>query len=604
MSVKKLLIQFTILLSGIGYGAPTPLPQPPKTSTAPAQESRGGHGFLKMGEVDEVFHLKDRIKAGKPFIPKEIKEFELLQKQLDLLRANGWGRVTDHLERQLKGIMPTWHMVDVELRKIEDPDEATDSLILTYKRVQVADNNGIRVLISKASWDLMTDADGLDRAMTFAHEMFRSAIGLQFVQQGSDIEGLVGLLFNPGLEEVLKKYPEDFANQMKHYLPDENSQLHRLVTSTLLMAQSASPEGWNDESTSDDGKSPSPCLQAEDHCVYRDFKTQLFWSELNPTQIPRASKGGVPQNALAQTCKDLGKWGGYDDWRAPSKAEFLEAVANGFVGISDSSSHPFGPANVLLWTNQSLPENRGETFNAHTGVVSSTDADVSMAYRCVRGDFQRYWKDQSVSRSGEKAVCSDDNADCAFEEWGTGLLWSSRNPRTRHKDAKFGESEGETYCRSLNKINYIGKNAGWRLPRHNEWRTAFGNDIFRLMQQFSAMNEPVATEIIVPRSSNWTEIAFPAAKIIQIGPNAQSPIHCVWSEPLCDRSNDSDCDGVPNSDDRCPSTPQNTAVWTTKENSKWCGCAAEQGATQTQPPQCRWVKYPGNPKPLEEGVAK
>ncbi len=570
-----------------------------------SQESKGAHGFLKVGPAERVFVLKDRLSLGEPIMPTELKEYAPLKARLDLLRNNKYFiKLVGLLEKQTKGILPTWHVNDVELRKIEDPDEKTSPLIITYKRMQVADNNGDRVLIAREPWNMMVENPedkGIDRTMTIAHEMFRLAVGIRCKQDGRDIEGLVGVLFNPALEKWLEMWPEDVARQMRSYVRDESSELYQVLDSAFVMQQLPAPEGWTDESTTENGKSLASCRRASDQCVYRDLKTQLYWTELNPNKTGDGARSGVTQPELATACSELGKWGGFDDWRVPSKYEYLEAATNKFKLLSGSHTAPsfFGPANVLVWTNETVTKERGTVINADTGTPSTKDADVSAPFHCVRGDFQTFWKDLSF-RDAKYVSCDEFGATCIIEEKATGLWWTSRNPATTVKDTKLDGKEAHYFCKSLS-IKYAGKDSGWRVPQEDEWKGAFQRDIFRMMQRYSPMSEPVsATLSSFDYDSQRENRANPEKKIVERYHDSL-PFHCVWGGRICKKSEDQDCDGVKNEFDRCYGTERGARVYTTKNNNFWCGCAeGQRPADGSQlPKECPFEQYQGSPKPIE-----
>jgi hypothetical protein len=178
-------------------------------------------------------------------------------------------------------------------------------------------------------------------------------------------------------------------------------------------------------------------------------------------------------NDAKDYCNDL-SYGGYDDWRAPSRHELAEMLNYGKIGESNMYDDIFQyKKGGYFWTSQSkLKSGGGESDKAwciafDTGGVFDKDKVKKYNIRCVRGD--KIADHNYFTNEGDIIIDKK-----------TGIFW-------QNKDFSKGRDweDAKQHCKKLVFAGYDD----WRLPNVNELRTIMPYDDNEvLFESFSSLD--------------------------------------------------------------------------------------------------------------------
>jgi C1A family cysteine protease len=194
---------------------------------------------------------------------------------------------------------------------------------------------------------------------------------------------------------------------------------------------------------------------------YED-STTYGWYDPNPT-----TNGGHPGcEAGRDTLKFItelndSNYGGYPDWRMPTREELRSIVNYGKYSLAaDISYFPY-TANSSYWSASSYANGSGYAWKVNfkdgedwTGNVPSYDKCSGYYARAVRGGQARSFDNWII------------NGDGTVTDPQTGLMWELKTDDggDRDKDNKYTWQEALDYCNNLD----LGGYSDWRLPSINE----------------------------------------------------------------------------------------------------------------------------------------
>lgn len=106
---------------------------------------------------------------------------------------------------------------------------------------------------------------------------------------------------------------------------------------------------WSDVSRAEDG-AVTLCSRPEHHCVLKDNRTNLLWSERSPGKVDFDPLSGdlLTQDDARNYCSSL-RFAGQSGWRLPDMNELARANENGLFTISIQTEH-MGDIGTELWS--------------------------------------------------------------------------------------------------------------------------------------------------------------------------------------------------------------------------------------------------------------
>ncbi|MBI1859783.1 MAG: DUF1566 domain-containing protein [Deltaproteobacteria bacterium] len=440
------------------------------TGSSFAKDGSGSHGgdLIEIGGAKHVF---DVLEYDKEFAPTELEEYTTLIAPKIAILKNKLPRVGRYMENIFtRGIQPRWYFVKYSLKEIND-EGPTNLLILSYKKVQVAINSGRVIQIDEG---LFKELPARERAYLLMHEAVISAIGVELVRDGSELRSLGAFFLHKNLGQFTT---QEIGQEILGIVKEPESKLETLATmdtggSGTLLGKSE----YVDLSTLSDGKTPSSCLSASDHCVFQQLSTGLNWTRNFADEI--GNKSWTEANGF---CSKLTQWGGHSRWRLPTLREEQFFVAQNTKNIVDNFPH-WGSVTGPLWSSSSYVTNplHAWWFDIQFGVSGHQERlETQMAFRCVRSDLDDEWTDISLTANGATATtCNGFYDQCAFAHKTSGLVWSNINPGYRRNDigGAYTYLEAKSACKQINGMNegrgYAGRK-DWHLPSSDEWVIGF-----------------------------------------------------------------------------------------------------------------------------------
>ncbi|MBI1859776.1 MAG: DUF1566 domain-containing protein [Deltaproteobacteria bacterium] len=442
-----------------------------------AVEGSGSHGgdVFEVGGATRVF---DVLEYEKEFTPTEVAVYaQLIAPQIAELKKK-LPRAGRHLEAAfIRGIKPRWYFVKYKLKEIHD--EGASYLVLSFQKTQIAVNSGRVVQISQ---DLFDKLEARDSAYLLMHEAVISAIGVDLVRDGSEVRSLAALFMHKNLKNFSTK---DLVEEILTIVDEPKSKLQELAAlDGGKSSVSATSAAFEDQSTLNDGKTPSSCLDDTNHCVFKDVKTGVYWGPLSEAKT---------WSEAVKHCQSLNPYGGFKDWRLPQVNELKELAGQSeLADLYDSNSH-WGTLAGAIWSQTTYPDDRTRAVSYDLQFKSMSNhakEATGLSFRCVRSNIDQRWKDVSYNSGGtDRIACTGPLDQCAFLETRTGLTWSHTTPAYRTSNTLSMTYEGATSaCNHLNSYGprgFAGQQK-WRLPSLAEWKRVVQNDYIRFHYQFSS----------------------------------------------------------------------------------------------------------------------
>ncbi len=189
--------------------------------------------------------------------------------------------------------------------------------------------------------------------------------------------------------------------------------------------------------------------------VVKDNNTGLLWQRIMPSKYTGCTMGNpvgskCKMSEAVSYCENL-NYGGYSDWRLPSRNEISTIPDYGSYSSIDST---FYYTSEYYWTSTLLSSNTNKGWFAaiRGGSLSSQGIDLAGNAWCVRGD-PLIQTNNFVESSVEGKVIVTDTS--------TGLIWTKEiSVEKTWKDAL-------SYCENATYANYND----WRLPNVKELET-------------------------------------------------------------------------------------------------------------------------------------
>jgi hypothetical protein len=272
-----------------------------------------------------------------------------------------------------------------------------------------------------------------------------------------------------------------------------------------------------------------------DNNIVTDNVTGLSWVKTPETTYRVWTDASIYCDQLAV--------GGYDDWRLPNIRELFTIVD---AARSNPSSDPiFTTQSYAYWSRTPHSVNAinawGGAFNYGALTILGKSGDYNV--RCVRGG-------QLVDS------LFVDNFDGTVTDKSTNLLWE-QSQSTQVMDWQ----SALNYCQS----QVTGGYSDWRLPNKKELESLvdFSRDSPAINPAFGINsgldhNFWASTTSADENSQAWL-VHFYLGHSSLLLKTYPFSVRCVRTLPA-DTYPDADGDGVPDSNDQCPSTPENTPV--------------------------------------------
>lgn len=462
-------------------------------------ESHGGAGVVldpsklssddKAGSV-EVF---DKLEYDKEFLVQDQEEFKtFISPKLDILKSKlpRTGRFLEQI--MIRGISPRWYFVKYGLKPVSDASDTT-KLILSFDRVQIAVNDGLKVQIQEDFWKGL---EPRSRAFLLMHEALRSAIGIDFFQTSDIVKSVTSLLLNQNLQTFAA---QSIAEELTQVLAPCRKGAINSVLFDLVFADShyqpKTEAGWEDVSVLEDGLTPTSCAFDGDRCAFRDTRTGTIWSMISPDKSTAATLN-YEQAGLA--CKRINGFAGYYSWKLPSFSQLNDFITK--ANDLTKNFPEFGNINNALWSRTKpqddpwnffvdfKPVSDLDAWGVHvaSGQIRSINRMAEIPYLCVN-DAIAGWEEATTNASGDQSKkCADTSDQCSFKDLTTGLTWSEPGPvyTKRYKGLRriddlgfVSQQVAVTGCETLiwNGIE------GWRLPSQRDIQDAKRDGILSLI---------------------------------------------------------------------------------------------------------------------------